>query len=185
MASIGTAGLSSQGWSYPTWLHYIVAWMIHTEIQKWITRIIELDCLHKVYLILPGWPFLLCFDQLCSELSRKGCFCKSKIWLFAHHSTSLLRFLEQVSNLSQRSLETADSYSFMGDVCPVFTSPPLIPPNWSCLQRDSVSTHRRRHRITDLWVHPTSLRHRDNESNKFETLRRCIQPAWDLVRLSD
>ena len=86
---------------YNTWRHYIVAWMIHTEIQKWITRIIELDCLLKVHHILPGWPFLLCFDQLCSELSRKGCFCKSKIWLSAHHSTSFLRFLEQVSNLSQ------------------------------------------------------------------------------------
>ena len=71
------------------------------------------------------------------------------------------------------------------DVCPVFASLPLIRANWSCLQRDSVSTHRRRHRISDLRVHPTSLRHRDNESNKFETLRRCIQPAWDLVRLSD
>ena len=94
-------------------------------------------------------------------------------------------FWNKFPTYHRSSLETADSYSFMGDVCPVFTSPPLIPPNWSCLQRDSVSTHRRRHRITDLWVHPTSLRHRDNESNKFETLRHCIQPAWDLVRLSD
>ena len=71
------------------------------------------------------------------------------------------------------------------NVCRVFASLPLIRANWSCLQRDSVSTHRRRHWISDLRVHPTSLRHRDNESNKFETLRRCIQPAWDLVRLSD
>ena len=86
-------------------------------------------------------------------------------------------FLEQVSNLSQlsqwSSLEMADSYSFMGDVCPVFTSPPLIPPNWSCLQRDSVSTHRRRHRIRYLPLSPLNL----NLVHTLGKISSCLSPA--------
>ena len=66
-------------------------------------------------------------------------------------------FWNKFPTYHRSSLETADSYSFMGDVCPVFTSPPLIPPNWSCLQRDSVSTHRRRHRIRYLPLSPLNL----------------------------
>ena len=105
--------------------------------------------------------------------SRRGGFCKSKIWLSAQHSTSFLRFWNKFPTYHRSSLEMADSYSFMGDVCPVFTSPPLIPPNWSCLQRDSVSTHRRRHRIRYLPLSPLNL----NLVHTLGKISSCLSPA--------
>ena len=101
--------------------------------------------------------FLMIVCLLTTINTQKRLFCKSKIWLSAQHSTSFLRFWNKFPTYHRSSLEMADSYSFMGDVCPVFTSPPLIPPNWSCLQRDSVSTHRRRHRIRYLPLSPLNL----------------------------
>ena len=82
-------------------------------------------------------------------------------------------FRNKFPTYHRSSLEMADSYSFMGDVCPVFTSPPLIPPNWSCLQRDSVSTHRRRHRISYLPLSPLNL----NLVHTLGKISSCLSPA--------
>ena len=108
-----------------------------------------------------AWKYGSVKNWQISCLVQKGLFLQKQNLAFCSAFHFIPPFLEQVSNLSQlsqwSSLEMADSYSFMGDVCPVFTSPPLIPPNWSCLQRDSVSTHRRRHRISYLPLSPLNL----------------------------
>ena len=105
--------------------------------------------------------------------SRRGCFAKAKFGFLLSIRLHSSVFWNKFPTYHRSSLEMADSYSFMGDVCPVFTSPPLIPPNWSCLQRDSVSTHRRRHRIRYLPLSPLNL----NLVHTLGKISSCLSPA--------
>ena len=57
----------------------------------------------------------------------------------------------------------------------LFASPLLIRANWLiCLQRGSVSTHRRRHWITHLPLHTSNLRSRVDQA-EFVTRANCLQ----------